>query len=255
MQRTVVALALTLVLGGCFEMEAKITIEADGSGRQELRLGMTDSAAKALRRSAIALGASGTHSDPMDIYERSKAQALLESQGMVLSDYRTYRERRREFVEIVAEFSSVAQLKSGGILGADAEWYLLPGRNPGGLRLLMFPRGHAAWLAAVEQARVLRAKKHLDPVESQFFRRQKAQMAGLAASLRIELPGSIDYHSANMVKDGDRAVLAELDPGVINSPADLVMALAPRYEVEFDGRGCSMPLDTKEPELPNAQKR
>jgi len=242
-------LGLSTLLAGCFEMEVEVSISADGSGRQELRIGMTELATATLRQSAVALNAAGDRADPMEIYQRSKAEKLLADQGLVLSEYRTYRERRRDFVEITADFKAASQLNGAGVLGAEAEWYMLPGRNHGGIRLLFFPRGHEAWMAGVEQAKKAPSGLEMGEIERQYFMRQKERMAGFIVKLKLQLPGAVDYCSSNLTHTGERTVEMQVSARDIDTPADLIKALAPRFEVEFDGSGCDMVLDKIEPKI------
>ncbi len=246
MQRRIwlgLALGMCALLSACFEMEVEVKISADGSGRQELTIGMTDLATNTLRQSAIALNAAGDRADPMEIYQRSKAEKLLTEQGLVMSEYRTYRERRRDFVQIAADFKALSQLNGAGVLGAQAEWYMLPGRNDGGIRLLFFPRGHEAWMAALEQAKKTPSLAEMGLVERQYFERQQERMGSFMVKLKLELPGSVDYCSSNLEQTGARRVEMQVNAGDIDNPADLIKAMAPRFEVEFDGSGCEIALD------------
>ena len=68
-------------------------------------------------------------------------------------------------------------------------------------------------------------------------------------TFRLDLPGDVDYCSTNLTKNGDRQVVATVTAKDIKTPGQLVRALAPRFEVEFDGRGCKFDLDAEEPPL------
>ena len=136
------ALALVPVMAGCFELEIGVTLRSDGSGTQELRMGLTDRALDRVRQAAQAVDASGTRPDPLLVYDRKKVSRELEGQGLRVSEYRAFRERQHRFVEVTAEFPGIAQLKSSGLFGGRSEWYVLEGRNRGGLRLVFYPQGH-----------------------------------------------------------------------------------------------------------------
>ena len=65
--------------------------------------------------------------------------------------------------------------------------------------------------------------------------------------LEIELPGDVLTCSDNLRKIGPRTVAATVEARDIRTPRDLVLAMAPRYEVAFDGRTCTFRVDGKIP--------
>ena len=249
--RSSIGLLLLFVLTGCFELELSVVLKPDGSGTQSMHLGMTDRVMQSVRASARALDASATREDPLAVFDGAKVRADLSERGLVVTNHRTYRDGSREFVDVDAEFSTFASLQGSTLFGSSGEWYLLDGRNQGGVRLVFYPRGHAAWLEARDRAAQIATQP--TGVQEQFFASQKKRLAGFDTSLVIELPGDIDYASANLEVVGQRKVKAAVRATDIATAADLVRALAPRFEVEFDGTTCMIRRDVKDPGMDRPQ--
>jgi hypothetical protein len=104
-------------------------------------------------------------------------------------------------------------------------------------------------MAALEQAKQTPTLAEMGEIERQYFRRQKERMGGFMVKLKLELPGSIDYCSSNLEQTGDRTVEMQVNARDIDNPADLIKAMAPRFEVEFDGSGCEIALDKIDPKI------
>lgn len=245
--RAVMAAGFAICLTGCLELELEVELKADGSGTQHMVLGMTDKTVHSVRTSAAALDASGKRTDPLSVFDAKQVTDELESLGLVVKNHRSYREGAREFVDVEAEFQAFKTLQASTLFGAEGEWFALAGRNAGGIRIVYYPRGHDAWLAAKQRAAELRAQP--TAAQKQFFSTQKRKLQGFDVGFRLTLPGDIDYCSSNLTCDGKRAVVASVDAKQIKTAADLVRALAPRYEVEFAGAGTKIPLDRADPGL------
>ncbi len=248
-----VAVGLLLLMAGCIELEVGVTLEADGSGTQTLHLGVTDRIAQSIRASARALDASGTRADPLLVFDAAKVKKELADQGLVVTHHKSYREGPKQLVDVTAKFANVGQLEASTLFGAGGEWFVLQGRNKGGLRLVYYPRGHQAWKAGREKAKQIALQP--TAVQKQFFETQKKKLRGLDIALRITLPGDVDYASKNLKVDGKRDVIATVKSSDIQTASDLVKALAPRYEVEFDGRLCKLKVDLADPGIPAPPKK
>ncbi len=240
------SLLLLPVLSGCLEVDIEVKVSADGSGTQTLKLGASQQVIAQLNKQAqVALGQNAKH-DPLAIFRQAKVTKEFGDQGLVMASYKTYRERRRRWVEWDLEFPSMGKLNRSGVFGGKSEWYSLPGRHRGGIRLVCYPQGFAAYQAATHKAGEIR-KTPMGPVQKHYFRSQKSKVAGLNVKIGFELPGEIRWCSSNLRKTDDKRVEAVIRADDILSPEDLVLALAPRYEIEFDGRGCSINIDGRDP--------
>ncbi|MCA8942751.1 MAG: hypothetical protein KDB80_09360 [Planctomycetes bacterium] len=245
--RAAAALAGILVLPGCLDLDLEVVIAADGSGSQKMHLGLSSRVVESVRTSSRALDASGRREDPLLVFDAAKVTKELESHGLVVREHRAYQEGSRQLVDVAATFGNFATLRASTLFGNEAEWFVLAGRNAGGVRVVFYPRGHRAWLEARQKAEELRRSP--TAVQQQFFESQRRKFEGFDTSMRLELPGDVDYCSSNFTVDGARAVVARIETANIRSAADLVRALAPRFEVEFDGAGCTIERDAQDPGL------
>lgn len=248
-ERILAATVLCLSTTGCLEFGGKVSIAADGSGTQSLHLEMDQRVLQSVRTSARAMDASAQRADPIAAFDAATVRSELEAQGLAMTAHKAGKDGLRETVDVSATFDSIATLDKSTLFGPGNEWFFLAGRNPGNLRLVYYPRGHAAWLAAKERAKELRTQP--TAVQKQFFATQKQRLQGLDVEVVVELPGVIDYTSSNVQSDGARTATFRVDPASIASAADLVMALAPRCEIEFSGRGCTIPLAQRDPGVPD----
>lgn len=239
--------ALVLVTsGGCFRLELSVELRADGSGVQRLRVRVDESVLdRAQRAAAVLATADGGPPDPTRIFDARAVAAELEDAGLTVQEHAVDTIGSERRTDVAAGFADLAQLRASPLGGGAAEWFVLPGRNPGGLRLVLYPQGHEAWREARERAAQLRAVP--DDVRHEFFRAQRDRIAGLDVAFRIVLPGDVDYVSAGVEHVDARTVRLGFRAADLQSAEDVVMALAPRLEVEFDGRGVRWPQDAADP--------
>lgn len=245
MARTaLLACAPLLLLGSCLQLEERITIHPDGSGTQKLRMRITDEMLATVRRASSVVDASVSRSDPLEVFERESVTRELRRAGLTLRAHHV--DDRRRVVEVEAAFDNLAQLRASPLLGRKAEWLIVEGRTPATRHLVLYPRGRAAWLQARREAAGL-AEAADDERRRKLFESRRAKLRGLGVRLEIELPGDVIACSKNLTRTGPRTVAATVEASDLHGPRDLVLALAPRYEVAFDARGCTFPVDGKIP--------
>jgi len=228
-----VALLGALSLGGCLELEQKITLAADGSGRQEVRLEASDELLVELRRRqpAAQLGASG---DPAALFSKDKATAELRAAGLELVQHEAARNAGRRSVALSATFDDFEVLRRSPLCGSAAEWELTEGPKPGLAKLTLYPQGKVAWTQARKKAAELKGRS--DPLIEDYFRKQQSKLRGLDVVFRFVLPGDVLMWTRNMERVSPREVVASVSAAQLRRPADLIRRLAPRYEVIFDAR-------------------
>ncbi len=234
-----------LLLVACLDLEVEVTLAADGSGQQKVDLRISDRVAESLRQSARALDASGQRPDPMRAFEESQVRREMKARGLDVASYRAEHRRGQRTVAWSVDFPELTRLRGSGLFGGASEWYLLPGRIAGGARLVVYPQGYQRWRTARAQAEALRTRT--DPVQQRVFERKRRSLTNLNVVFRLKLPGDVDYCSSNLRRAGTRTVECRVLARDLQAPADLVMALAPRFEVEFRATGCSLKLDPREP--------
>ncbi|MBK8980391.1 MAG: hypothetical protein IPM29_31200 [Planctomycetes bacterium] len=248
--RTAGLLALSaalLSLGGCFRLRTVVQLAADGSGRQQLDLAMSAATFERLQLVAQALdGARGGPGDPTRMFDADAIRAELAAAGLRAGEHRCQTQGAERSLAIDATFERFDALRGSPLLGPGAEWFVLAGRNPGNLRIVLYPRGHAAWQQVRE--RVDELARQPDDLRHQYFDGQRRRLAGLDVELELELPGDVDYASSGVETIAPRTVRWAVRATDLGSAEDVVRALAPRIEVEFDGRTCAgWPLDAEDP--------
>lgn len=231
------ALLGLFTLGGCLELEQKITLSADGSGRQVVRLETSDRFLGELQRRqpAARLGASG---DPTALFYEEKAGAELRAAGLELMEHEVKRSAGRRSVELTATFADFDTLRRSPLCGSAAEWELVAGPKPGLAKLALYPQGKAAWQQARKKAKELRVRP--DPLLEDYFLKQQARLRGLDVVFHFEVPGDVLMWTRNMEKVSPREVVARVSASQLQSPTDLVRRLAPRFEVIFDARATGL---------------
>jgi len=233
---------ITALTTSCLELEETVTIQPDGSGTQKMRLGITERALDAARRqAAIAPEGSAAKSDPTQIFDAELVRDEVTAAGLACTKVKTFQERRRRFIEVEAGFDSIEELRKSPLAGGEAEWEFTKGKRPGSVFVTFYPRGRAAYRVALEKAKRLPA----DPgdKEQQYFKRAVSQMKGLELQWVLNLPGDVLAYSKNTKRTGPRQITATVTADDITSPEALITLLAPRFEVVFDARGCTFPLD------------
>lgn len=243
MRATAVAvLTLSLALPGCLEMQQTITIGADGSGSQEMRLSMSAAVLREARR-AMTVTAPDGGPGPMLVYDERAVRQELTAAGLQLDAYKADNGAERQKVELKVSFADVATLRRSPLLGGHVEWEFAPGPRPGTVRIALYPQGREAWIQARAQADKLAAGP--DPIATAFFEKRRQQLSGLDIELKLVLPGKVLQWTKTLERSADREVTAAVKAEQIRTPEDLVRRLAPRYEVVIDGTGITLPLDGK----------
>ncbi len=231
-----------LLLAACLEMEQTITITQDGAGTQKLRLQMSPEVLAEARRAAAVTAPDGG-AGPAQVFDRAAVEKELATAGLQLTAHRTFDKGQHRCVELEVAFKDLAGLRKSPLCGAAAEWEFGPGPVPDTVMLTLYPQGKVAWGKAREQAERWGAEP--DAVAQSFFDKRKAQLAGLDVTMHFELPGRVLRLTRNMDQTGERKVTVRITADQIQTPADLMRRLAPRYEIVIDGRECRLPLDPK----------
>jgi len=226
------------VLGGCLEVEQTVTLAADGSGRQVVRMTIRDSTVEALERASPATEA-GT-SPTKALFDKEQVGRELGAAGLALESHKVERKANRRTVDLAATFPSFAALQKSPLAGSRAEWVLAAGPKPGTAKLTLYPQGKVAWTEARAKAESMQTEA--DAVAEAFFRKKQLELDGLDLVVRLQVPGDVFVWTANMEKTGPREVTAHITADQIKTPQDLVRRLAPRFEVIFDATGCKLPL-------------
>ena len=228
-----------LVLAGCLEFEQTVTLRADGSGTQAVRMTLRDRVLREIAQAAPAARIGG-RLEPDAVFNQALVEKELTGIGLELTEHRVERTGDRRTVELTAGFADFTTLQHSPLCGSAAQWVIARGPRAGTAKLTLYPQGKAAWLEARQRARTLADRD--DPLVTAFFDKRRAQLAGLQVVMRFRLPGDVLVWTANMDKTGEREVTARLTAAQIKTPQDLVRRLAPRFEVIFDASGCSLPL-------------
>jgi len=241
---------VALAAGGCFEAEITVTLNADGSGRQQLRLGLGEAAVGALRQATGTAEASVERGDPLDVFDANKVRAELRAAAVELVTHRVSERGQRRTVELTATFGDLHALRRNPLTGgARATWEVTPAGGVGQVRLVYYPQGADAWRAARAKAREL--ARESDEVVEHFVASRLRAIDGLDCTLTLELPGDVVAHTANLTLTGKRTVAVRTRAADIRSATDLLVRLAPRFEVVFACPGFTCPGE-EEPRAPAA---
>ncbi|MFK7738744.1 MAG: hypothetical protein AB8H80_00370 [Planctomycetota bacterium] len=223
-------LACSLFLTGCLEFEQTVTLNADGSGSQSVRMKVRERLLAELAQQQLA-AQTGAASDLSAVFDEEKVRRELAGAGMELAAHGVERGNGARSVDLTASFADFATLQRSPLSGSSAEWELAAGPKPGLAKMSFYPQGKAAWLEARKRAAAMRDKE--DPLVTQFFERQRRRLAGLDLRFRLRLPGKVYLWTRNMKKTGEQEVEAVVTAGQIQTPEDLVRRLAPRFQVVF----------------------
>lgn len=236
---------LALVSTSCLEIEDRITIAADGSGTQSFVMRMGEDVLARVRRSKAAMAASFGATDVEQLFEQDVVRREFEAAGIDLVSHRSFEARRRRCVEIEAKFSGLDGLRASPLSGPRSEWRFVRGDKAGTINVIFYPTGRESWLRARQQAAELQGE--LDPAIASFFERRRAELQDIDLQLQLQLPGAVLACSKNLTKASADIVTARVRAEDIRTPGDLVLALAPRYEVLIDGQACTFALEEREP--------
>jgi len=232
-----IVLASCALLGGCLEFEQTVTLEADGSGTQQVRLALREQVIRRLEQAAPAAHL-GSGANPRAVFDEKLVGTELTAAGMQLAAHDVKATEQLRTVDLTAKFADFATLQKSPLCGNSAEWALTAGPKQGTAKLTLYPQGKVAWQEARKKALEMDSKP--DPVAEEFLRKRQEQLAGLDVVIRFRLPGDVYVWTANMEKTGDREVTARIDASQIKTPKDLVRRLAPRFEVIFDATGTTL---------------
>lgn len=248
-------LLCSLMCSACFRMRVVVKLAADGSGTQSLDLAFGRAVEQRLQQAAIALAPGRDRApDPLAVFDRDRVTKMLRDSGLSLRRHETGSNPGQRSVDMEVGFADVSGLKRSPLVGPDCEWFVLPGRSKDGLRLVIYPRGHLAWKKARAEAKELRGAS--SDLRQQFFKVRKPYLDGLDVDLQIELPGRVLYTTRNLkVLENEKGVEARIDADRIDTASALVMALAPRYELEFEAKGLDWPLDERDPGVSDSEKQ
>jgi hypothetical protein len=235
--RSVLLLARSF-LPACLEMEQTITLGADGSGKQTLRMAVRESTLSDLERASPAAATGAGFATA--VFDKETVGKELAAAGLGLESHKAERKGQKRTVDLVATFPDFATLQQSPLVGSAAQWEIAAGPQPDTVKLTLYPQGKQAWTDARAKAETM--AKEMDAVAEAFFRKKQTELAGLDLLIRFQLPGDVYLHTANLEKTGPREVTARITAEQIKTPQDLVRRLAPRFEVVFDGKGCKLPL-------------
>ena len=227
---------------GCLQVEQAVTIAPDGSGTQSMELTVPDRVLHMLQQQATARNPVRRTPDLMAVFDRKKVEKELVESGLKLTSHKVSEVRNGRRATLVAKFQSLEQLRKSSVGGGRADWIFKEGPVKGSIHLAYYPRGRAAWVQARQKAAELR-KKPNDPLVRSFFEKRKAQLEGLDLSMTINLPGTVLMCYGEVRETGLKQAQVRVTGSGIKTPVDLVLALAPRYEVVFDGRGCTFAVE------------
>lgn len=232
------------LLAGCLQIEQTVTIDTDGSGTQAVRMTVPDRVIEALQAQASAHNHLRKAPDMTAVFERAKVEKELVAAGLKLTEHRVVEARRGRRAVLAARFENPQQLGKSPLGGGRADWVFEAGPLKDTIQLSYFPLGRAAWVEAQKKVQEL-DKKPNDPVLQSFFARQREQLEGLDMSVTINLPGTVLMVYGQLKETGLKQIRARVRAADIQKPRDLVLALAPRYQVVFDGRGLKLPLEKR----------
>jgi hypothetical protein len=235
--KALVLLSIT-VCSGCLEFEQTVTLAADGSGSQRVRMTVREGVLREIQRMTPAAQL-GAGANATAVFDQLLVEKELTAAGLVLTTYETTKQAERRSVDLTATFADFAALQKSPLCGSAAEWFVGDGPRPDTAKLTLYPQGRAAWIEARQKATAMRDES--DPVVDEFFAKRKQQLAGLDIVVRFQLPGDVLVWTANMEQTGEREVTARLTSARIETANDLVRWLAPRFEVIFDAKGCTLP--------------
>jgi len=234
-----VSLCLLLVLPACLEMEQTITLQADGSGRQTLKMTLREATIAEMRKAGAAVQLGGA-ANPTAVFDKDLVARELQAAGLGLASHVAKQVPGKRSVELEATFADFATLQKSPLCGSAAEWVLAAGPKAGTAKWTLYPQGKAAWIEARAKAETMNGAA--DAVVADFFKKRQQQIAGLDICFRFRVPGDVLVWTKNLEKTGDREVTARITAQQILTPEDLVRRLAPRFEVIFDATGCKLPL-------------
>lgn len=227
-----------LLLTGCLEIHETVTISADGSGTQTVRMKVSRVMLASLQKKAIAARATWEkQADITAIFDKRKARAELEGAGLKLTRHEVREKRASKTLDIEVAFDDIGELERSPLGGGRADWILKNG-GKGRTALFFYPMGKTAWKEA--QMRLAAFAKEPTANMVEFFQKNQAAMAGLDLRLTLNLPGRVLRMSKNLAAGTTpNQVVVHIRAADVKTPKHLLTLLAPCYFVEFDSRNCS----------------
>ena len=238
-------LPLFLFLPGCLQSEQTVTIAADGSGTQALTITLTEGVLAVARQYLSAAGPREGAARPEAVFEEAHVRRELQESGLTLASFAVRGRDESRVLDLSVGFPDVAALRRSPLAGTRAQWFFLRGERDE-IRVVFYPQGKEAHDQGVQKL-VEMQQKGFDPAVQSWFARQKERLRDLDVRFTLRLPGDVVACSANWPKRDARSVTSSVTTASILTPDDLVRALAPRYEVTFAGKGCTLPLEAAEP--------
>ena len=229
------------LLTSCLQLEQTVTIHADGSGTQAVKMTIPERVIEVLQQQASAHNSLRKAPDMTAVFHRSKVEKELAAIGLKLTEHKVVDARLGRRAALAARFENLDQLRKSPLGGSRADWIFTKGPLKDTIQLAYYPQGRAAWVAAQQKVLELQKKPNDETLRS-FFAKQKAQLKGLDISVTINLPGTVLMAYGDLRETGLTQVRARVKGVEIKTPKDLILALAPRYQVVFDGRDCKLPL-------------
>ncbi|MEC7583792.1 MAG: hypothetical protein VYE77_05700 [Planctomycetota bacterium] len=229
--------AWLLVPVGCLEMDQTITIAKDGSGTQEVVMVLPAETMDEVKRAA-SVNHIGARIDPGALFDKETVGKELAAAGLELKQHETESLEQGRKVSMTVGFASCEELSQSPLVGSMAEWDFAPGPVKDSIELSFYPQGRLAWGQARAQA--AKMKGTLDPVAADYFQKRRQQLNGLDVTLRFRLPGAVLRYTRNMEQTGLNEVTATVTSAQIRTPEDLVRRLAPRYQVVFVSKDCTI---------------
>ncbi len=229
------------LLTSCLQIDQTVTIQSTGSGSQVVKMVIPGRVIEALQQQAVAHNQLRKAPDMTTIFHRAKVEKELAAVGLELTEHKVVSASHQREALLAVRFQNLEQLRRSPLGGGGADWIFTKGPLKDTIQLEYYPRGRAAWLES--RQKVLELQKHpKDPILQGFFSRQAAQLQGLDITVTINLPGTVLKAYGDLRETGLRQVQARVRAKDIKTPKDLILALAPRYRVVFDGRGCNLLL-------------
>lgn len=226
-------------LSGCLKVECNVTVHADGSGTQQLRIEVPDAKVGSIADDNEQLA---ILRQARDLFNMDLVNTCLNSSDIRLTSHTSRLQGGLRTLDMTVTFPKTSSLHALPLFGGPTEWTVTAGPNDDTAKMTLYPRGKNAWKEA--RAKALSLDEKMEPAVADQFRKTKETLAGLDLTLRIHLPGDVQGFTNNFEKTGAREVSAHVTFADIRTPQDLLRRMAPRFEVIFDAKGCRACLES-----------